>query len=80
MRRTSAADLVDALQRDPTEDRLLREEAATDFLKVHHQLQEWVLRELGLTVVWFERYEDMPDAIALVRAPGPRRRRPPTAG
>lgn len=36
------------------------------FLRVHHALQEQVLQELGLRVVWFERYDDLPELLGKI--------------
>lgn len=35
-------------------------EAAVEFLNRHHSLNELVLRELGVTTIWFENYEEIP--------------------
>lgn len=42
------------------------ERTITAFLNVHHALQERVLRELGIDVIWFERHDEMPEALQSV--------------
>ncbi|WP_318640991.1 SIR2 family protein [Flavobacterium ardleyense] len=34
--------------------------AASNFLEVHHKLNEDLMRELGVTIIWYENYEDIP--------------------
>jgi hypothetical protein len=66
MRRSSVKDVLAAAPPAP-DGPSLTPDAAEDFLKVHHTLQERVLRELGLQVVWFDGYEDMPAAVRALR-------------
>ena len=68
MKRTSVKDLLKASRQDSGQKSVLKSGAASDFLRVHHSLQERVYSELGLEVVWFDKYEDMPKAVAGLRA------------
>jgi SIR2-like domain len=36
------------------------------FLRVHHSLEERVLRELGVETVWFESFADLPELLASI--------------
>jgi hypothetical protein len=67
MKRTSVEDLQEGSDLDEDNEPLVQASAAKDFLNTHHNLQEEVLRELGVEVVWFERFEEMPDAIRQLR-------------
>lgn len=67
MKRTSVNDLLAVSRRGKDTESALKPEAASDFLRVHHNLQERVYRELGLEVLWFDKYDDMPDAVAELR-------------
>ncbi len=40
--------------------------SAEKFLEQHHTLNEELMRELGVTIVWFENYDDIPDIIERV--------------
>lgn len=42
--------------------------AIRDFLDSHHRLNEEVLRELGVTVIWYEEYADIPNILKEIRA------------
>lgn len=68
MKRTSAEDLQAASRKGPSAAAAVKLEAARDFLRIHHSLQEHVYAELGLEVVWFDSYEEMPKAVAKLRA------------
>ena len=68
MKRTSVKDLLRVSRQNSDKKSVLKSEAANDFLRVHHSLQEQVYSELGLEVVWFDKYEDMPKAVAGLRA------------
>ncbi|WP_462166410.1 SIR2 family protein [Pseudoalteromonas sp. GB43] len=37
--------------------------SAEKFLEQHHTLNEELMKELGVTIVWFESYDDIPDII-----------------
>jgi hypothetical protein len=67
MKRTSVDELQKASDVNKDNQPLVQASAAEDFLNTHHNLQEEVLRELGVEVVWFERFEEMPDAIEQLR-------------
>ncbi|KAA8679854.1 SIR2 family protein [Vibrio gigantis] len=41
-------------------------ESAEKFLKQHHTLNEELMRELGVTIVWYENYAEIPEIIARV--------------
>lgn len=41
-------------------------EAADKFLERHHMLNEELMKELGVTVIWYEAYSDIPDIINTV--------------
>lgn len=71
MKRTSVEDLLKASRKNPSDEPAVRQDAADKFLRVHHKLQELVYQDLGLEVVWFETFEEMPDAVASLR-PKPR--------
>jgi SIR2-like domain len=73
MKRATAKDLLVASKKGESQTAPLREDAATDFLRVHHNLQERVFRELGLDVIWFSKFEEMPAAVTSLRG-GPARR------
>lgn len=64
LKRFTNDDLMRKSAVDDDGKRLLRPDAAANYLRVHHALQERVLRELGLKVVWFESHEDIPNALA----------------
>lgn len=68
MKRTSAEDLQAASLKGPNAAAAVKPEAARDFLRVHHSLQEHVYAELGLEVIWFDNYEEMPEAVTKLRA------------
>ncbi|HDR2787203.1 TPA: SIR2 family protein [Enterobacter asburiae] len=38
-------------------------ESAKDFLSKHHVLNEGIMKELGVTIVWFEEYEEIPELL-----------------
>lgn len=38
-------------------------EAAKNFLEDHHKLNEDLMRELGITVIWYEAHEDIPELL-----------------
>ena len=42
--------------------------AAEKFLKNHHALNEEIMKELGVIVVWYEKYEEIPDIINKISA------------
>jgi len=67
MKRTSAEDLLKASRKGTDDELTVKQEAAVDFLRVHHSLQEKVYRELGLEVIWFDKFDDMPKAVAELR-------------
>jgi len=67
MKRTSAEDLLAASGKGPDGEAAVKPEAARDFLRVHHSLQEHVYAELGLEVIWFDSYQEMPEAVAVLR-------------
>jgi hypothetical protein len=67
MKRTSAEDLLAASGKGPDGEAAVKPEAARDFLRVHHSLQEHVYAELGLEVIWFDSYQEMPEAVAALR-------------
>ncbi len=67
MKRTSVDDLLAASRKSPDGDSAVKPEAARDFLRVHHSLQERVYSELGLEVIWFDAYNKMPEAVAKLR-------------
>jgi hypothetical protein len=71
-RRLSVEDLREQGPRDDNGDALVRPDAAEAFLRVHHGLQERVLGELGLQVVWFEQFDAMPAAVRGLRPGGAR--------
>jgi hypothetical protein len=33
---------------------------ATKFLNIHHPLTEELMKELGVTIIWYEDYDDIP--------------------
>ncbi|ANB23840.1 hypothetical protein A6F57_00600 [Alteromonas stellipolaris] len=38
-------------------------EAADKFLERHHTLNEELMKELGVTIIWFEKFDDIPEII-----------------
>jgi hypothetical protein len=68
MKRTSVQDLLSSSRKDAGGHATVTRDAASDFLRVHHSLQERVYSELGLEVIWFDSYTDMPKAVAKLRA------------
>lgn len=67
MKRTSVEDLLAASRKGEDGEAVIKPEAARDFLRLHHSLQEHVYSELGLEIVWFDTYEEMPEAVAKLR-------------
>jgi hypothetical protein len=67
LKRHSADDLIRESPLDHRDAPVLEADTAADYLRVHHALQERVLRELGLKVVWVESYDDIPAALARMR-------------
>ena len=67
MKRTSDQDLLAVSRKDSAGAAVIKPEAARDFLRVHHSLQEHVFGELGLEIIWFDTYEEMPKAVANLR-------------
>lgn len=59
MRRTSLADLKNR----STFNSSISESTVKAFLATHHALQERVLAELGVQVIWFEDFAEMPRAL-----------------
>ena len=41
-------------------------ESAEKFLERHHTLNEELMKELGVTIVWYENYDDIPEIIETV--------------
>lgn len=68
MKRSSTEDLMARSPEAEDGTKVLDENAASDYLRVHHSIQERVLRELGLKVVWFDDFGAMPRAINRLRA------------
>lgn len=62
-RLTSSAFMFDG------DDRIVRasETSVREFLDSHHRLTEELLQELGLNVVWYEEYEDVPQLLAQIQ-------------
>lgn len=44
-------------------------ERVRDFLEMHHAVQENVMKELGINVIWFERFEEMPREVRGIARP-----------
>ncbi|TOO96928.1 hypothetical protein CGH26_27460, partial [Vibrio parahaemolyticus] len=38
-------------------------ESAKRFLEHHHILNEELMKELGVTIIWYENYDDIPEII-----------------
>ena len=38
-------------------------DAAENFLEGHHKLSEDLMRELGITVIWYEDHDDIPELL-----------------
>ncbi|MBX8550072.1 hypothetical protein K5D68_10800 [Pseudomonas cichorii] len=38
-------------------------EGAAKFLDTHHALNEGLMRELGVTVIWYENYDEIPEVL-----------------
>ncbi|MNR41672.1 hypothetical protein D3C85_1600890 [compost metagenome] len=38
-------------------------DGATKFLDTHHALNEALMRELGVTVLWYEDYDEIPEIL-----------------
>lgn len=38
-------------------------EVAENFLEIHHKLNEDLMRELGITVIWYEGHDDIPELL-----------------
>ena len=65
MKRTSVDELLASQEKGG--EVTVTHKAASDFLRVHHSLQDRVFGELGLEVIWFDDYEKMPTAVAKLR-------------
>jgi hypothetical protein len=65
LRRTRPEDLVKQVQNEPVG---VTEDKAGRFLAVHHAVQDAVLAELGINVIWFDDHTQMPSALLEVIA------------
>jgi len=54
---------------DEAEQRPITREAADEFLQRHYALTETLMRELGVTVIWFESYDEIPVMLGAVGSP-----------
>lgn len=68
MRRTSLDELMGHSPKGADGKPQVHVASAKAFLALHHRLQEGVLAELGLEVIWFESYNEMPEAVKKIRA------------
>lgn len=39
---------------------------ASNFLKSHHHLQESIFRDLGVNIIWYEEYKEIPDILEIL--------------
>jgi hypothetical protein len=67
MKRASVKDLLAESGKLNGGNPAIKADAARDFLRVHHGLQERIYSELGLEVIWFDDYGQMPAAVARLR-------------
>ena len=67
MKRHSLNDLHDnAEKKQINSSRKISDKAGESFLRLHHILQENVLKELGVEILWFESYSDLPRLLGTV--------------
>ncbi|MFG2235942.1 SIR2 family protein [Streptomyces sp. NPDC048723] len=68
MKRTSLDELMRHSPKGDDGKPQVHPASARAFLDLHHRLQEGVLAELDLEVIWFESYDEMPKAVKMIRA------------
>ncbi|MFF3242201.1 SIR2 family protein [Streptomyces sp. NPDC002870] len=67
MKRTSLEELIAHSPQDARGKPKVSSVSAKAFLDLHHKLQEDVLAELGLAVIWFASHDEMPRAVEKIR-------------
>jgi hypothetical protein len=71
MKRLGMGDFVYEKSDDGTKQRVLPDdEKAASFLERHHALTEVLMQELGVTVIWYENYEEIPATLNAIGFPG----------
>lgn len=73
MKRTSLDELMQHSPLDAHGKPQVRTASAKAFLDLHHDLQEGVLAALDIDVIWFESYDEMPEAVRRIRTGAGRR-------
>lgn len=66
MKRLSSKEFCYEKEKGETISKIENVESAEKFLDRHHTLNEELMKELGVTIIWYESYEEIPEIIKRV--------------
>lgn len=66
MKRLSSKEFCFEKEKGKTVSKIENVESAEKFLDRHHTLNEELMKELGVTIIWYESYEEIPEIIKRV--------------
>ncbi|MBB1453752.1 SIR2 family protein [Pseudoalteromonas sp. SG43-5] len=66
MKRLSSKEFCYEKEKGKTVSKIENVESAEKFLDRHHTLNEELMKELGVTIIWYESYEEIPEIIKRV--------------
>lgn len=66
MKRLSSKEFCFEKEKGKTVSKIENVVSAEKFLDRHHTLNEELMKELGVTIIWYESYEEIPDIIKRV--------------
>jgi hypothetical protein len=68
MQRTSIENFKNIQSQDKKMSKLKNIETAEQFLERHHRLNEEVMKDLGISVIWFESFDEIPRILDQIHA------------